>query len=278
MDILIDPRAGSKEYLKSFEGASPAQLDAADMAFTGNGPGNQTWFIGIEHKKVSDLVGCIQSGRFSGTQLPKMVRMYDVCFLLVEGILGPDYSTGKLSSRYGKGNIYTYGISYSGFVNFLTSVQLFSSLSGVPCIVLRSVNKKESEMVITGLYHYFQKPWEEHKSLLTPDFTKIQRLPTEIGFETRPEPGDDDYPEYFLRQAVMQIKGLSWQMAGKVSEIFQTLENAMGASEKDWERIDGIGKTLARRAYETLHGHPDPTRKTRKSRKRKDSNARSTSN
>lgn len=263
--ILIDPREGSKKFIKLFEEDERdiVRLDGGDFAFTGNGPDDTTWLFGIEHKQISDLVACIQNNRFLGTQLPEMVKLYDVMFLVVEGYYKADPHTGRLVQSFGKGNGYSYGISFSAFDNYLTAVGTYSSLMGKPCIVKRTANIRESEQVIRDAYHYFQKPWDEHKIFGRPDFTKLQSISEDLEI-LRVEPGSENYPTKILRQSLLQIKGFSWRIAGLATDQFGTLEKALQATRKDWEQVDGVGRTLAERAYHALHGYDDPTAGQRK--------------
>lgn len=267
MDILIDPREGSKKFLNSFDGAQSVLLDAGDMAFVGNGPDNVPWFIGIEHKQVADMVACIQSGRFTGTQLPRMMEMYNICFLVIEGAFHANKEDKLVTPWTPKKKGFSYGITYKAFDNFLNSISLFSYLNGTPCIVKYAHDKQESVHIISDIYSYFQKDWGEHSTIVTPDSTKFSRIPNSIEMVLT-EPGNADYPTYILKKALFQIKGFSWDSAGRAANEFGTMEVALLAGQKDWESLDRIGKVLAKRAYEALHGYGDPDVKIPKKRRK----------
>jgi ERCC4-type nuclease len=87
--ILVDSRAGSEELVKPLLNlglpVEETQLDYGDVAFLGRGEGGKQVFIGVEHKKVPDLVQSLTSGRLQGHQLPGMLQMYDRSWLVVEG-------------------------------------------------------------------------------------------------------------------------------------------------------------------------------------------------
>jgi len=240
-------------------------LDAGDIAFFGEGPEDTQWWIGIEYKTIDDVVACIKSGRFTGTQLPGMMRIYDLCFLLVEGIPRPDRHSGQLVRYRGKA-VYGCGLHYSAFDNFLTSVNTFSSLAGKPCIVKMAGTDFETVQMIRNIYSLFQKPWGSHKSMSRPDQSKIHNVSYDMEV-VRVEPGEPDYPKYVLRKALFQIKGIGWDVSGVLSDKFQTMENALTVSTKDWQDIEHIGSGLAKRIYESLHGHVDPAIKLRRSRR-----------
>lgn len=251
-------------------------LSGGDVAFMGIGPGETDWFIGIEHKQVNDVIDCMKTGRFTGTQLPQMLQMYDMCFLLIEGRYVPDYSSVDYRTNEpriwiprGGGFGAKFGMTYKAFENFQTSVAMFSALAGKPCVIKRTENKKDSVAIIRALYDYFQKPWSEHKSMSLHDHTKMQRAEPAVLALVEPDAGDADYPKLILRKSVYQIQGIGWEVAGTIADKFGCLEAAMAAGAKDFEALDGIGAVIAKRCYEALHGHPDPAIPAKKKRNAK---------
>ena len=256
MHLCIDPRAGSNKLIDKFPGECEAvTLEFGDIMFSGNGPDGD-WLIGIEYKSLEDIVGCIKSGRFTGTQLPGMMTVYDICFLLVEGIPRPDRQSGQLVRYRGKA-IYGLGLPFQAFDNFLTSVNVFSSLAGKPCIVKMASTEYDTVKMIRDIYLLFQKPWDEHKAMSRPDLTKIQRVSYDLAV-AKIEPSDPEYPRYLLRKQLFQVQGIGWDLAGTMAEHFGTMELALQASQKDWESLERVGKGLAKRIYEGMHGYPDP--------------------
>lgn len=232
-------------------------MEFGDIAFFGNGPDNVLWWIGIEYKTIDDVVACIKSGRFTGTQLPGMLRTYDICFLLVEGIARPDRERGQLVRYRGKAT-YGCGIQYAAYDNYLTAVNVFSSLYGKPCIVKTAGTDFETGYIIRDIYNLFQKRWEDHHSISKPDQTKIQRVSYDLEV-IKIEPGDAEYPAHWLRKSLYQIQGVGWEVAGKLADHFGTMEVALAANVKDWLALDHVGAGLAKRAYYALHGYEDPT-------------------
>lgn len=263
MLLYIDPRAGSNKLPAKFQDEYEEMfLEGGDVAFWGNGPGDEPWFIGIEYKQLDDIVACIKSGRLTGTQLPKMMKLFDLSFLLVEGIPRPDRASGQLVRYRGKA-VYGMGLSFQAFDNFLTSVNVFSSLAGKPCIVKMASTEYETVKMIRDMYELFQKPWDSHKAMSRPDLTKIQHVAYDL--EVLKVPTDSpEYPQYLLRKALFQIQGIGWDVAGTLAKIFRTMEGALAASQKDWEAIERVGKGLAKRAFFGLHGYDDPESAKRK--------------
>lgn len=87
--ILVDDRIGSKDLAKPLKAmglpVEIARLDFGDVAFAGKGPQGSSLNIGVELKRLGDLVGSLRSGRLAGHQLPGLTEMYDYRWLLVEG-------------------------------------------------------------------------------------------------------------------------------------------------------------------------------------------------
>ena len=56
--ILIDDRVGSGELLRYFHNGTAVltALDSADFCFYGNGPDGESWAVGIERKKLPELI------------------------------------------------------------------------------------------------------------------------------------------------------------------------------------------------------------------------------
>lgn len=262
--IYIDPRAGSNKLLEKFHEAErePMTLEGGDIAFFGEGPENALWFIGIEYKKVDDLAACIKTSRFTGEQLPNMMKLFDVSFLLIEGVASMDWATGQMMKRMGKA-AYSLGISHQAYTNYLTSIAVHSALAGKPCIIKHTTGIEDTVRVIEATYKWFQKPWEDHKSISRPDLvTKFSKVNYDLEL-LRTGPGDPDYPKLILRKSLFQLDGIGWAAAGKAADRFGTIEAALAAGEKDWREIEGFGPGRAKLAFKALHGYDDPNVKKR---------------
>src|SRR5580704_11288745 len=64
------------------------ELEYGDATFSGSGESGDS-LIGIEHKRLSDLVAGMKDHRLSGHQLRGLWRLYDYVFLFVEGCWRP---------------------------------------------------------------------------------------------------------------------------------------------------------------------------------------------
>lgn len=92
--ILVDYRAGSKDLiapLRKLLGADKVEetsLPFGDVSFAGRGIEGAPLDIGIEFKKLGEMITCCRDGRFAGHQLPGLTgprKMYDFAWLCIEG-------------------------------------------------------------------------------------------------------------------------------------------------------------------------------------------------
>lgn len=109
--ILVDRRVGSKDLVEPLRTfgmpVEMVELDFADVAFTGRGAKGTPVDIGIELKKLNDLVGSLRSGRLAGHQLPGLRSQYEHAWLCVEGLW-------KANEH---GMVTTYQGKYRGWAN-----------------------------------------------------------------------------------------------------------------------------------------------------------------
>jgi len=103
--ILVDRRVGSKDLvapLREFGmDVELVELEFADVAFTGRGAKGAPVDIGIELKRLNDLVSSLRTGRLAGHQLPGLRTQYEHAWLVVEGYWKTD-SRGNVVTYQGK--------------------------------------------------------------------------------------------------------------------------------------------------------------------------------
>lgn len=87
--ISVDDRAGSQDLAAPLTRlhlpVEVRRMPFGDVAFVGRGEDGALLSIGIEHKRVPDLVNALTTGRFQGHQLPGLLATYDRVWLIVEG-------------------------------------------------------------------------------------------------------------------------------------------------------------------------------------------------
>jgi len=87
--LLVDDRAGSNTLIDALEKmglpVETTRLDFGDVAFVGRGEGGAQVLIGLEHKKIPDLIQSLNDARLTGHQMPGMITAYDRSWLVIEG-------------------------------------------------------------------------------------------------------------------------------------------------------------------------------------------------
>lgn len=230
--ILIDPRVGSKELISPLiqQGlkAQLSPLDFADVCFEGNGPKGSI-MIGVECKKLHDILDCIDTARFSAHQLPGLVQTYDRVFLLIEGewcchdtedLLMEKYSGSWGRSKYRRGTV-----RYSKLYRYLIGI----GLTGVT--VTYSRNLVHTARNISDIFHYFQKPWASHTSL-----HECQMLPlSTVGGKAT-----------LAKEWAARLPGVGTKHSRDADLKFKTPMGVATATVEDWMSIKGIGVKTAK--------------------------------
>jgi ERCC4-type nuclease len=237
--ILVDPRQGSIDLIPLIppELVKKIHLDSGDAMFFGHGPeGPYTLPIGVEYKTVKETIQTITSKRFVAEQYPKMTRLYSRIYYIMEGECkeGPD---GKLLVRTwykGKPDWISHGwnLTYRQWDNWQTSLTETGKV-----IFKRSRDRNESANQLTNLFHCWTKNYAEHSSLFA--FDKSQLPPLLV------EPS-------LVRLVAAQLPGIGWKRSETVCKRFSSVYEMVTAGEDVWMEIPGIGKTLAKRLYQTL--------------------------
>jgi hypothetical protein len=202
--ILIDTGNGSSSLLQypplSTLGipcilpSPPNSSTRTDVSFTGNGPSGSTLRIGIEVKKLTELVGALDTGRLQATQLPGLMALYDIRWLLiVTGSSRRNPKSGTLQTRRRAQNgegwewcDWTHGsrgktYAYSYFQKFLLSPSFteYKDASGEGIRFDKVYDLSEAAYWIGDLYETWQKPYHRHSSMRVLDRSGNQNGLTE---------------------------------------------------------------------------------------------------
>jgi len=241
--IVVDDRIGSAEIAPLLRllqvPCSVERLEAADFAFDGEGYRGRC-SVGVERKKLRELLQSIESGRFEGDQLPKMLQHYgDQCWLLVEGVWRPHPQSGVLEEAVRGGwrevMFGTRGWAYCQLDNFLTSLQARCRVK-----VKQSHSPEHTAHVVKGLWQWYQKPWEAHK--------------TGLVIYSPPPPAALWFKPTLVRRVAKELDGIGWHRSGAVDSRFGSVLDMVVAPEGEWEHIPGIGKGIASRVVRQLLG------------------------
>lgn len=252
--ILVDTREdtsgpkadrGTKKMLQAILGlAAPAQearLPYGDAAFEGNGPRGSV-MIGIERKRVHDLLHCIDDSRYSGFQKVGMHQMYQKQYLLLEGYWGPGRPPnlqGILvqAEGHGKGwyacNYRSKDVLYSKLRRYLFSI----GNSGVE--IIYTMDGFHSACDIVELFRYYQKPWAEHTAMME---THKVALP------------DIRYEIPLVRKWAADIDGVGVKFSLEAEKLFKTGYHLAMGTELDWMKIKRLGVSTAQKIVREVHG------------------------
>jgi ERCC4-type nuclease len=207
--------------------------------------------VGVERKRIRDLLNSMESGRLAGHQLRGMFAAYEHVYLLVEGIYRPG-TDGVLEEMVGSTAGAAHGHAwrtvrlrgskaymYRDVDNYLNSLS-----TTAPIRVKRSSNLAESAHILSDLYWFWSKEWADHSSLKViydaPPPTALLFTPT------------------LVRRVANQLPGIGWERSGAVSHKFTSVIEMVEASVSRWAEIPGIGKGIAAKVYQALRGQPEP--------------------
>lgn len=228
--ILIDRREGSADLTKHIPNSVLVELDFGDASFTGNGPDGPVE-IGVERKRIGDLINSIMSGRLSGHQIPGMLETYYRAYLIIEGLCKENPHTGVVEVRRGiewkEIRTGTRTMRVRDIFLYLTTLEI---MTGV--IVRKTTGIKGTAAQITWLSDWWGKKWEEHKGHLA-----IYKQPPPAALLKKPS---------VLRMMAAELPSIKWKRSLAVAEYFGSIKAMVNSTEEQWLEIEGIGKATAK--------------------------------
>jgi ERCC4-type nuclease len=243
---MIPSLCSAVKYLSTSPAVTSTRLLCGDICFDGQGPKGIS-SIGIERKRLGDMLNSIRSGRYSGGQLPQMLNFYDHSYLFIEGYYrcGYDGSLEQLQTRahdmapaLGGGwvpmRLGSQIIRYTELDHFICTLQ-----SKTPVKIRTSINPHETCAQIISLYTHYLEPWDSHHS--------HESLHVPQSLVTVGKAG-------LVRKWAADLSGIGWQRSGAVAVKFRTGLELASAGPEEWATIPGIGKTLAHRAFDQIRG------------------------
>lgn len=219
----------------------PAELNDlqyGDAAFEGRGP-EGTIAVGIERKALHDLLHCIDNAKLSGHQLIGMKHMYAVRVVLVEGHFKP-HEQGWLMEGFNGGTSWGYckpggqRVLYSKLYRYLISLQL----SGALVIFSRDIFTTCYNIV--EWYHYFQKPWGAHTSLLEMQKVAVPSL---------------NFKPSLVRRWANELPNIGLKISELAERHFKSPIKLAQADESEWLRIPGVGVKTAQQIVREIQGY-----------------------
>lgn len=252
--ISLDDRIGSKELRNLFRPFGIAvelkRMESGDIAFEGWGPKGRC-AIGIERKRIDDLVQSMETGRLSGHQLGKMAQTYDYGYLVVEGIWKAG-ENGELMVFGGRDRWFPRKVSVRGINNYLMGLSLRAGL-----ICWRTSTDRETvEFTVDQYRMWNEKRWEEHKS----HETIYTGADNGEGFELNSRAGLGRNLFHIPRVVgevelfAKIIPGVGDRLAHRVGKKFGTIGAAVNSDESRWAEVKGISKEGAKKIRNWMWG------------------------
>lgn len=245
--ILVDPRIGSADLAAPLAALGlPVEtlyLDFGDVAFGGNGPGGTTVQVGIELKRLPDLLSSFASGRLTSHQLPGLLSSFDAVWLVVEG----QYRSGAegilewgRSRPWKDAEITNWGDAgygnrrwmYSEVEHRLSTIELKAGVH-----VKRTANSAETVAAIAALYSWWHSDeWDDHTS----------HIPQAMKYKRPSMGGPAPLLPPTLREAIAaQLPGIGCKSAAMVAGKFESVRDMVNADVGEWLKLPGIGKRTA---------------------------------
>lgn len=242
--VYLDRRTGSAELYTPLQARSvPVQLttlDYGDAAFVGRGPGGDV-MVGIERKRIRDLLGSLTSGRLSGHQLPGLNQQYAYRWLLVEGPYRESARGGLIEVPGAPGKPWeTIRFRYAALESYLLTLSLRGGVR-----LARTYSIEESCGWLDALWRWWTaKAFADHRSHLA----------------LHDAAGAGDHALFhrptLVQRVAAQLPGID-ERAVIVAQRFSTVLELACAGESEWTAIPGIGKTTARRIVQAIQAPKD---------------------
>lgn len=275
--MLISSATGSAPYATHpalADIATLTPLASADVAFAGRGPGDAPIMVGVELKKLPDLLACLHDKRLTATngQLRTMLDAYDEVWLVVEGLARVNPETGALQTArcwpqkhhptrvtvewhdYAWGGRGGRAVRYD-FVEALLASPAFTS-AGVR--VMRTPDADTTAAWLRVLYRAWQKPYADHTALAT-GFDESGKAGVEAAVARWQREGklsiNPIERDKFERRA---LTAFAWPLVGydramAVAAHFKSVRAMVEASEKDWRAVPGVGRVVAKAVYAAIN-------------------------
>lgn len=247
--MIIDPRTGSEDLARPLAALGVPvqlmQLEFGDAAWLGLGPGKRQVPVGVEVKKLGDLLQCIRDDRYVGHQLKGLKETYEVRHLLVEGLVTAGEERELLTFKKGVWRRPYEGSTwmYEAFRNWTLTQQYRSGIH-----VDFTPDRRGTVAWLAGCFHWWtEKTYEEHRS--------------HEGLYFKPMvPGDnsdimDPITDQTMRRMLVAqgiMRGVGYEKAKAAAERFRSVEQMYWADEVEWRNVPGFGKKLAAQMFKAF--------------------------
>lgn len=209
--------------------------------------------VGVERKTVHDLVQCMRDKRFSGYQLPGLLRTYDWVYLVVEGVTRAGKS-GALEFLHHRDwlvlRVGSRSILYREVDHFLATMQHVCGLT-----VKETGSQEQTAAYVVSRYHWWtDKLWAQHDSYRE-IYAPVSEQKNRRGFVIR--------QPRLVEKVASQLPGLdkgAWSVARKFGSTLRLVNASVEELEGVKLEVNGargkgfkkLGRTRAERIWSAI--------------------------
>lgn len=259
--IEVDSRIGSADLIPLLKAlkvpARAARLEYGDVALHLEGPGGDTFSVGVELKRVGDLLKCIADGRFSGHQLPGLKKTYHAVVLVVEGETDERTSDGRLMVRRvtesgrGRWSEIEWGYrrwQWSSVQHWLLSIRFCGGVH-----VVETRDAKHTARWLAAVFHWGMRPWKSHNAHKAVDESGLSvhddgPVIWEGGIAKSPN-------RLLMAMVAMRFPGVGKVKAVKAAYAWKSTLEMVNGSEEEWAQV--VGKATGRKVARAVRGEED---------------------
>lgn len=241
--ILIDRRQGSADLADVWGDAELSDLTFADVAILGTGHDGVPVSIGIELKRLDELMADLHTGRFLGHQAPGMRREYDYCWLVVEGDCR-EGRKGELEvpkgrpSASGRRGWTQLQIGYQA-MRYQTLLALLMTITQKAGIFVRQTKTRGQTLKFCqGLAAWWEKGWDQHQAMDRLYVAPHGPIPRE---------------HTLLERWLQALPGVGWKRSAHAERLFASPHALATASIEDLMAIKGVSRAKARTIYALIN-------------------------
>lgn len=240
MTLYIDNRKGSKELYAYIRGVDKCLgVYDGDFELLGWGPDDAPIAVGGEYKTIQELLTSMRDGRVYGTQIARMLQVYQRVYLLVEGRWRVSQD-GQLEFLHHVEKLKRGALKEVWFKAFdrngggWTADEFFGRIESIeefPGVRVRFAGDKyASADLLIRIYKYWSKLYSEHRSHMAWDQSNTGRQPQNVLLPTSQLP--------LVTRCARELMGIGQTKAHFIGSHFGTLANMVLAQEDEWAKVE----------------------------------------
>jgi ERCC4-type nuclease len=243
MSLGLDPRTGSGDLYEPLKALCPVelrQLEFGDVEIIGRGPEERPVLVGYEIKKVGDFLQCVRDERFVGHQLPGLRKMYELSYLVLEGlwICGPEGEL--LVLKRGKDGRLAVEPPPHGNWSYLTLRKHIATLEIKTGIrIAYTADRRSTVGFLAAEHQWWHAKYESHESHVALRQKELQAENSMVEYETEFEATR----KMKVVASILRFVGVKRALAA--ARHFKSIKAMVNAPASEWLKIEGFGKKLA---------------------------------